>query len=82
MRRTTMINLRLLHQARSERGALFATVALSLFGALLTVGQAWFLSRVLDRAFLQHASLAGLAPEMASLLGLSLLRAGTAFGAP
>ena len=61
---------RLLAEARLARFAFMATVGLSLIGGLLIVGQAFFLSRIINRVFLEGAA----RPELHGLfVGLLLL---------
>lgn len=74
-----MFDRRLFRQARAQSQDLVLTIAFSFAGGLLTIGQAWLLSQVLDQAFLQGASLPAVAPQLGALLALSLLRAGVAF---
>ena len=74
-----MFDRRLFRQARAQSQDLVLTIAFSFAGGLLTIGQAWLLSQVLDQAFLQGASLPAVAPQLGALLALSLLRASVAF---
>jgi ATP-binding cassette subfamily C protein CydD len=62
------------------RPALALTVALGLLGGLITVGQAWLLSQVVSRVFLQGGSLAMVRAPLLAFLGLALLRAGLVWG--
>jgi ATP-binding cassette subfamily C protein CydD len=71
---------RLLQQAAAVRPALALTVALGLLGGLITVGQAWLLSQVVSRVFLQGGSLAMVRAPLLAFLGLALLRAGLVWG--
>ncbi len=76
-----MIDRRLLSLARSGRGAWVAVAALAVCGAGLAIGQAWSLSRLLDRAFLRGDGLAEVTPLLGALVLFSLLRAGASCGA-
>lgn len=61
---------RLLGEARLARFAFMATVGLSLIGGLLIIGQAFFLSRIINRVFLEGAA----RPELHGLfVGLLLI---------
>ncbi len=71
---------RLLRQAAGSRWALALTIVLGLLAGLITVGQAWLLSRVVSRVFLQGASLAQVLVPLLMFLGLALLRAGLVWG--
>jgi thiol reductant ABC exporter CydD subunit len=71
---------RLLRQAAASRSALALTVNLGLLAGLITVGQAWLLSQVVSRVFLQGQDLAGVASPLLAFLLLALLRAGLVWG--
>ncbi|MAT95911.1 MAG: thiol reductant ABC exporter subunit CydD [Anaerolineaceae bacterium] len=66
---------RLLGEARLARFAFLATVGLSFLGGLLVIGQAFLLSRIINRAFLAGATRASLATLFMLLLGAIGLRA-------
>jgi ATP-binding cassette subfamily C protein CydD len=67
---------RLLRRAVASRSTLALTVALGLLAGLITVGQAWLLSQVVSRVFLQGQDLAGVASSLLAFLLLAFLRAG------
>jgi ATP-binding cassette subfamily C protein CydD len=71
---------RLLHQARSVRLHLALTVGLGLLGGVLMVWQARYLSRVVNRVFLEGQSLSDVQALMLALLILALARAGVIWG--
>ncbi len=60
--------------ARSARTDLWLTVSLSLLGGMMLVGQAFYLSRIVNRVFLGKAALIDVRTELLVLLGLSLVR--------
>ena len=66
---------RLLAEARAVRGFLLLTIGLGGLSGLFIVAQAGALSRVIDRVFLQSATLAAVTPELIALAvhGLSPL---------
>ncbi|HVC82928.1 MAG TPA: thiol reductant ABC exporter subunit CydD [Chloroflexota bacterium] len=65
----------LVRQLPGARRWVAISTALGLLGTLLTIGQMGLLAHVTDRAFQRHAGLGSLAPELAALLGVILLRA-------
>jgi len=69
----------LLRAARTARADLALTVGLGLLAGIVLVGQARVLSRVIGRAFLGGRSLPDLAPLLAVLITLALLRAALAW---
>jgi thiol reductant ABC exporter CydD subunit len=71
---------RLLQQAVASGPTLALTVALGLLAGLITVGQAWLLSQVVSRVFLQGQDLAGIASPLLAFLLLALLRTGLVWG--
>lgn len=66
----------LLQQNRSARPHLLLTVGAGLLTSLLVVGQAYLLSGLITRVFLQRQTLADAQPWLLALLGLALARAG------
>ncbi|MCB0163145.1 MAG: thiol reductant ABC exporter subunit CydD, partial [Anaerolineae bacterium] len=66
---------RLLGEARLARFAFIATVSLSLFGGLLIIGQAFLLSRIINRIFLDEATRSDVSGLFVVLLGVIGLRA-------
>ncbi len=70
-----MINQRLLRLARSARFHLILTILLNLLGGIVLVGQAYALSRIISRVFLDHQTLAGVQSLLLLLLAFSALRA-------
>jgi ATP-binding cassette subfamily C protein CydD len=71
-----VFNRRLLGLARPAWFDLTLTITAGLLGGAVLVGQAFYLSRIISRVFLQGDTLAGVAPLVWGLLGLSLGRAG------
>ncbi|HTT94938.1 MAG TPA: thiol reductant ABC exporter subunit CydD, partial [Solirubrobacterales bacterium] len=71
---------RLGRASRAARAQLGATVALGLVATALIVAQATLLAHVVVDAFLGGASLADLVPQLAALLGVSLVRGAVDFG--
>ena len=69
----------MLRAARTARADLALTVGLGLLAGIVLVGQARVLSRVIGRAFLGGRSLPDLAPLLAVLITLALLRAALAW---
>jgi ATP-binding cassette, subfamily C, bacterial CydD len=69
----------LLRAARTARADLALTVGSGLLAGIVLVGQARVLSRVIGRAFLGGRSLPDLAPLLAVLIALALLRAAFAW---
>jgi len=67
--------IRLLNLARSRRLSLVLTILLGWLGGLLTILQAWYLSRVVDAVFLGRQSLPDVWPMLGVLLAAVLLRA-------
>lgn len=70
-----MYDLRLLKRALPVRAALVASIALGFLGGVSAVGQAWFLSTVIDRVFLGGARLAQVMPSLLAALGVMAVRA-------
>ncbi len=66
---------RLFQQTQAARYDLILTINLGLLGGIVLVGQAFYLSRVINRVFLNGATLADVSPLLWLLLGLSLARA-------
>ncbi len=75
-----IVDRRLLSLARGAPAAWAATATLAVCGAGLAVGQAWALSRILDRAFLHGDGLADVRALLAALCAFGLLRAAAAGG--
>ncbi|MFC1975445.1 thiol reductant ABC exporter subunit CydD [Chloroflexota bacterium] len=75
-----MFDKRLFQQARSVRLDLVLTIALSLLGGMVLVGQAFYLSQVINRVFLEEQTLADAHPLLLALFGLSLARAAFTWG--
>jgi ATP-binding cassette, subfamily C, bacterial CydD len=71
---------RLLGRTRLPRLALGLTVFLGLLGGIVTVSQAWLLSRVVSQVFLDGAGLGQVSRLLLAFLLLSLVRAGLAWG--
>lgn len=71
-----LFDKRLLQPAQSARPALILTIALGTIAGVVMVGQAFYLSRIINRVFLAGDSLAGIQTYLLLLLGFSLLRAG------
>ncbi len=71
-----LFDKRLLQPAQSARPALLLTIALGVIAGVVMVGQAFYLSRVINRVFLAGDTLAGVQTYLLLLLGFSLLRAG------
>lgn len=69
------LDKRLLRHARATRRFLAATVAVGLASTVCVLAQASLLAAVVSRAFLGHARLGDLRPEMIGLLGVVVLRA-------
>lgn len=65
----------LLGEARLARFAFIAAVSLSLFGGWLIIGQAFLLSRIINRVFLDGAARSDVGGLFAVLLGVIVLRA-------
>jgi ATP-binding cassette subfamily C protein CydD len=70
------MNRELLRQVRSARVSLGVTVALGLLAAAATVAQLVFLSKVVDRVFLEGMDLGEVRDLLLLLLGASFLRSG------
>lgn len=76
-----MLDRRLWRQARSGRTGLWLTILLGLAGGILTVLQAYLLSRIVDRVFLQGQPLPAVATLLAAMLIVILSRAGLVWAA-
>ena len=70
---------RLLNLARGSRPALVVTILAGFLAGLLTIGQALFVSRVVDRVFLGGQGLAGVLGLLRAILGIIFLRAALAW---
>lgn len=66
---------RLFQQAQNAKIALQLTILTSLLGGVVIVGQAFCLSRIVNRVFLLNRPLSDISPLLLILFGLSLLRA-------
>jgi ATP-binding cassette subfamily C protein CydD len=75
-----VIDRRLFRQARPAHLDLILTIALSLLAGIVLVGQAFYLSQIINRVFLEANTLAGVQPLLLALLTLSLVRAGLTWG--
>jgi ATP-binding cassette subfamily C protein CydD len=75
-----MFDKRLFRQVRSVQLDLVLTIALSLLGGIILVGQAFYLSQVINRVFLEDQTLADIQPLLLALFGLSLTRAAFTWG--
>ena len=71
-----MINKRLLRLAQSARLNLILTIMFSLLGGIVLVGQAYFLSQIINGVFLEQQTLADVKILLLVLLILSFIRAG------
>jgi ATP-binding cassette subfamily C protein CydD len=71
---------RLFQQARSARLDLSLTVVLGLLAGIVLVGQAFYLSQIINRVFLEAHALADVQPLLLALLALSLARASLTWG--
>lgn len=74
------LDRRLWRQATAARVDLFLTVGLGLLAGVLLVGQAYFLSQVVSRTFLDQATLDDVLPLLLTLLFLAAVRAGASWG--
>ncbi len=72
--------IRLLNLAHSRRLPLALTILLGWLGGMLTILQAWYLSRVVDGVFLGRQSLSDVQPMLGVLLAAVVLRAGVTGG--
>ncbi|MBN1992017.1 MAG: thiol reductant ABC exporter subunit CydD [Anaerolineae bacterium] len=70
-----MFSKRLWRQARSSQLNLILTITLSLLGGMVIIGQAYYLSRVISRVFLEQHTLVEVQPLLLALLVLSVARA-------
>ena len=70
----------LMRLARAQRRPLLLAIGLAALGGAALIAQAAALAQVVDRVFLQRQSLAAVAPLLAALLLLALLRAALAWG--
>ena len=76
-----MFDRHLFRQALPAQPYLMTSVALGFMGGCLAVVQAWLLSSVISRVFLEGARLAQVTPLLAVLLGVIGLRSAAAWGA-
>ncbi len=70
----------LLRQARDDGARLWLIVVLGFLGGALAVVQAWLLSRLVAETFLGGRPPSAVAGDLALLLGMIVLRAGTVLG--
>ena len=66
---------RLWQAAKNAKVALWLTIGLGFSGGLILIGQAFLLSRVINRVFLEGAALLDVRGELLTLAGLALVRA-------
>jgi ATP-binding cassette subfamily C protein CydD len=71
-----MIDQKLIRQARPAGFNLILTMLLGSLAGIIVVGQAFYLSRTINRVFLEGASLADVRPWLAGLFLFGLARAG------
>jgi thiol reductant ABC exporter CydD subunit len=71
---------RLFQQAQPTQTALMPTVGLGLLAGVVLIGQAFYLSRIINRVFLEGQSLADVHSLLLLLFGLSLVRAALIWG--
>ncbi|MBN1218333.1 MAG: thiol reductant ABC exporter subunit CydD [Anaerolineae bacterium] len=76
----TTVNRRLVQQTRLAQFDFLLTVILNLLGGILLVGQAYYLSQVINRVFLEQHTLAEVQSLLLMFFGLSLLRAAFTWG--
>lgn len=69
------IDKRLWQAAQNARVALWLTIGLGFGGGLILIGQAFLLSRIINRVFLETAVLVDVRGELLALAGLALVRA-------
>jgi ATP-binding cassette subfamily C protein CydD len=74
------LDRRLVRSARAARAGLAWTVGLGWLTGVVTVFQAWYLSRVVNDVFLEGSTLPQVRPLLLVLLVLSLARAGLSWG--
>lgn len=67
---------RLLRQAKNAQTGLILTISFSLLTGIIIVGQAFTLSRIINRVFLESQTLVDIQPLLMGLFGLSLFRVG------
>ena len=72
---------KLIQLARAQAGRLLTAILLGALGGVLTVLQAYWLSRAVSRVFLHGEGWAESIPLLLTLLGLAVLRAGFVYGA-
>jgi len=72
---------KLIQLARTQAGRLLAAILLGFTGGLLTVLQAFWLSRTVSRVFLDGQSLSSISSLLLALAGAALLRAGLVYAA-
>lgn len=70
------MNKRLIRQAKLARTALILTVSLGVLAGAVVVAQAFYLSRIISRVFLEDQTLGQVQNLLLIFLGLSLARAG------
>ena len=68
-----LFDQRLLSETKSVRTALILTIALGTAGGIVLMGQAFYLSQIVNRVFLENDSLADVQILLLALLGLSLV---------
>ena len=71
-----LLDKRLLQETRSVQTALSLTILLGILAGIVLVGQAFYLSRVINQVFLAGDTLAEVQNYLLILFGLSLIRAG------
>ena len=69
------VDKRLWQAAQNARAALWLTIGFGLSGGLILIGQAFLLSRVINRVFLENTELLDVHVELWALVGLALMRA-------
>jgi ATP-binding cassette subfamily C protein CydD len=74
------VNRELIRQVGAARASLGLTVVLGLLGAVATIAQMVFLSKVVARVFLDGADLGEVCVLLLLLLGVSVLRSGLLWG--
>lgn len=69
------VDRRILSYTRQARTNLYLAIAAGFMASALVVGQAWLLSGVVSRVFIEHQRLSDVTPLMFLILGLALGRA-------